>query len=154
MLLGPSECLARERACTLAYSRYAVAVPPLTPEQVMRVEALEAIEMQQLSIGVLFVAFGIHQRVTTAAERGATTLVFANDRRLDPMQSKLLKRVPRARFVRRASDTFVPQIFTEDKRTASSLADEPSVAILAYAVKRRGTDDGTLAPFYQPDTPY
>ena len=154
MLLSPSKCLARERACTLAYSRYAVAMPPLAPEQIMRVEALETIEVQQDAVGVLFVALGIYQRVATAAERCATTVVFADDRRLDPMQPKLLERVPRAGFVRRTSDAFVPQIFAEDERTASGLADEPGVAILTYAVKRRGTNDGTLAPFYQPDTPY
>lgn len=128
-------------------------MPPLPPEEVEWVEALKAVKVAQFAVYECFVALGVHVGVSAAAEGFAATTVSLDDRRLDAVQPEVLEGVPGARLVGGACDTLSPVLWAEDHRSASGLANETAVAVLADAVEAGVSDECTAVAIDYPDTP-
>ena len=63
ILFGPGHDVFGETACCLGCGGWSIAIPPLPPEEIERVQALKAVQVMQLTVAEQLVALGVHQRV-------------------------------------------------------------------------------------------
>lgn len=68
VLFSPGHHFTGELPGVQCLGRRSIAVPPLPPEEIQRVQAFKAVQMTQLSVAVHLVPFGVDVGVATAAE--------------------------------------------------------------------------------------
>lgn len=127
-----------------------IAMPPLIPERISRVEALQVVLVMHLAVGEMRVAFDIHQLVAGFFERTFARDIAVNDCRHYPVQPHVIKRVVCPRHMNARGNAPSPVFLAENQRAAGRLVDVAA----RNAFEARGADHYALIALYGPDPPH
>lgn len=125
--------------------------PPVAPERLEWVNALEVVLVAKLTRGIAGVSLDVDVGVAAFFERLQAGDVALNDGRLNARDSELAKRKPCSGLVDVAGDALAPVLLVEDEDAARGLL--YACASMFDCVEAGSTDQLALLVFDNPDSP-